>query len=117
MAALRVASLLFLGTCVQGFEYHTTAYTSGLSRKAATLGRARVLASDDLDELKQPSAPPKPSVEARPEPGFKLTDALSALPYAIGLVSFTTLALSQAGLLDDIKLFGDFEIPKEWLEE
>jgi hypothetical protein len=53
----------------------------------------------------------------RSEPEYGIKDILSALPYAIGLVAFTALAASQAGVLDNWKPFGDFEIPAEWLQE
>ncbi|KAG8465470.1 hypothetical protein KFE25_002777 [Diacronema lutheri] len=80
--------------------------------------RSRVRATDgERDIVDAPDTASAAERRGSADPAFKATDILTALPYALGLVAFTTLFLSQAGLLDDWKPFGDFEIPAEWLQE
>ena len=88
-------------------------------QRAGIAGRSRVRAAADGEGPRPPTPPPFAPVEERrrAEPSFGIKDILSALPYAIGLVSLTTLAASQSGLLDNWQPFGDFEIPAEWLTE
>lgn len=101
----------------QGFQL-TSLPQIGVQR-ATIVVRSRVCAAAD-GEGPRPSTPPPfppPEERRRSEPGYGIKDILSALPYAIGLVSLTTLAASQSGLLDNWQPFGDFEIPAEWLQE
>lgn len=75
----------------------------------------RSLRTSDDDDKQAPAAGEER--RASTEPAFKLTDLLTALPYALGLVSISILALSQQGVLDDWKPFGDIEIPAWMMEE
>lgn len=93
-------------------------FRPSLSARLACGGRAarsRVRLEDPGEKGKLPAAGEER--RASTEPAFKATDILSALPYAIGLVAFSFLSLSQGGYLDSWKPFGDFEIPAEWLQD
>lgn len=87
----------------------------GRQVRAASPSRQVRLQEDPGEKGKLPAAGEER--RASTEPAFKATDILSALPYAIGLVAFSFLALSQGGYLDSWKPFGDFEIPAEWLQD
>ena len=116
-------SACVLATPVLGFQIYPSAGVHAHRVGRLPLRCAAIRASDGGDEAATeadtPSAPrppaPVPSRREQEEKSFKVTDFLTALPYALGLVSITALLLSQAGYFDDLHIA--FNIPSEWLEE